>query len=148
MWWHRDDTTGARRRSPRDTAPDGDALELVGIGAHERDALYQFETADGTDVSLHDLDCTGIDVRPLDQSITLSFADDSGPAPALVMCFEGARIVRWRRDQPLAPARHAGQVRDLAWDNRRELELHLVDDAIAFTATRLTVTTRGLPAPR
>lgn len=97
---------------------------------------------------MHDLDCTGIDIRPLDQSITLSFADDSGPAPVLVMCFEGAQVLRWRRDPTLAPARYAGQVRDLAWENGRELELHLIDDVIAFTATRLTVTTRGFPTPR
>lgn len=123
-------------------------MDLVGIGAHERDALYQFETTDGTCVTLHDLDCAGIDVRPLERTVTLSFTDDSGPAPVLTMRFEGARILSWRSEPSPAPADHAGQVRDLAWDNGQEFELHLIDDVVAFTATRLTVTARRLPGLR
>ncbi|WP_409485227.1 hypothetical protein [Arsenicicoccus dermatophilus] len=130
---------------PHGGVPTGDPVELVGIAHHDRGSLYQFVTTDGTYVTLHELACAGVDVRFLERTLTLLFTHERSSGPVLRMHFAGARILRWRLDTPVAPDEHRGQASDLWWDNRQTFALYLIDDEIAFTATRLTVTTHGMP---
>ncbi|GID46642.1 hypothetical protein Aca07nite_39170 [Actinoplanes capillaceus] len=129
--------------------------------------LYEFTTASGLRVFLHDLACVDIQYRPLTRELILTFDDPpAGDDPAITvnLAFSNAEILQWERvnGEPVEQTvvdehpRVRGQVSGLSAYGRPNpaftgvmFELVLLDLSIAFVTETVTVTaTEGVWQPQ
>jgi hypothetical protein len=132
--------------------------EIVGISTDPRHnvtsggaGLYEFWTAGGVPVYLHDTTLISMELRPRDRRFVVRF-DYSDPqwtppaasqTPIIVMEFEEVTILEWIQDSDGgedAPADVNGQVSDFAHFSPNAFQLTTYQSDIRFTAGKLTVT--------
>jgi hypothetical protein len=135
------------------------------VGAHSDPArgvnvdagLYEFFTADGAHVYLHDTHCLGLSYRPGPQPVlTAEFAynrewvpPELTGQPVIVLRFLGAHLLSWHTDPDEANTYRddsvpGGQVSDLSWDGARTFTLTLLTVTVTLTAHTVEVSTRPL----
>lgn len=151
-----------RLREPADGAPSPShtSCRFVGTSAEPGRGvlrgvgLYQFDTADGVPVSLHDTDCIGLDYTPGPHpTLTAKFRYDPdwtppvlAARPVVVIRFLGAHILAWETDLDEAdtyenPNAVGGQVSNLDWDGHRLFTLDLLTVRVDVTAHTVEVST-------
>lgn len=140
--------------------------EIIGVTDDPRNGvasggtgLYEFWTADGVPVYLHDTTLIGLEWQPVRRWLGLRFVYDdpqwTPPAavrtPIVAMDFEGVVIFEWSQDNEGfegAPAEFAGQVEDFSYDGRDGFELVTAQSVLGFTARRLTVALKSAESGR
>jgi hypothetical protein len=151
-------TTKGESASQRATSAARRRAEIVGVtndpqrrlNAYRHD-LYEFRTDEGVRVRLHDTGLISVELRPIDQTLTLRFdyndprwtPPEAVPTPVVVMRFEEVTIHEWEQDpndgdEP--PAETHGQVEDFEYDDGETFRLTTCSFTVEFTASRLTIT--------
>ncbi|WP_433008617.1 hypothetical protein [Kribbella sp. CA-294648] len=146
-----------RETSPGAVVQDAPATEILGVTDDPRHdvasggtGLYEFRTAGGVPVYLHDTTLTSLEWQPVLRRLVVRFAYDDPqwtPAeavdtPVVVMAFDDVVIREWRQDhedEESAPANVAGQVSDFSYDGGDSFGLVTYQSEISFRAKRLTV---------
>jgi hypothetical protein len=160
--------SGSRRR--RSAAPDPPALpstrcRFAGVsteawrGVQPGAGLYDFWTADGAHVRLHEADCTGLTYTPGPRPTVIArftFPAEWVPVgleqrPVVVIRFHEAHVLAWETDADeeetyADPGAQGGQVSILDWDGHRLFTLDLLTVRVELTAQAVDVTTEALPA--
>jgi hypothetical protein len=113
--------------------------------------LYEFWTAGGVPVYLHDTTLVSIELRPPDRRLIVRFdysnsqltPPEAARTPIIVMQFDEVTISEWTQDSEAdagTPAEVNGQVEDFAHFNGNEFRLTTYQSEVQFTAGRLAVT--------
>lgn len=121
--------------------------------------LYEFWTADGVPVYLHDTTLISLDWQPVRRRLGLRFVYDDpqwtppevARTPIVLMDFERVVLLEWSQDNEGhedAPDEVAGQVADFSYDGRDGFELVTAQSVIGFTASRLTVALKSAESGR
>ncbi|NEA32025.1 hypothetical protein [Streptomyces sp. SID13031] len=121
--------------------------EIVGVSDDPRhgvasggSGLYEFWSADGVPVYLHDTTLVSVLWEPVLRGLGLRFAGDG--AASVAMRFEGVVILEWSQDNEGlddAPDEVAGQVSEFSYDGGDGFELVTAQSVVGFTATRVSV---------
>lgn len=119
--------------------------KFIGFAEGDTD-LYEFHTSSGEYVYVHDMECIGIDFRPLTRQLLLTLENSSSDLMArlaLVLTFEGAEVYQWEiRGEGDATgteqARDRGQVSDLSMIGPASFSISLLELAVSFHATSVT----------
>lgn len=149
-------TTGAQL-STQSTAG-GAPTQFVGFsrepdrGVSAGTGLYEFDTADGVPIYLHDAYCRTLTFSPGGPpTFTLVFEFDPEWVPGQLtdptfsMLFSDAVILTWAHDGlgPDPAGVPGGQVSEFDWDGARTFTLCLLSEVITFTATKVEVRHSG-----
>jgi len=131
--------------------------EIIGVTTDPRHdvasggtGLYEFWTADGVPVYLHDTTLVSVELRPPERSLVLRFDYDqpqwtpalASRTPIVVMQFDDVVISEWTQDPDSddeTPADVRGQVANFAHFDGKAFRLTTYQSEIQFTAGRLTV---------
>ncbi|MBK8460065.1 MAG: hypothetical protein IPL43_07650 [Micropruina sp.] len=136
---------------PADPLPRTRLVGIVPIGTSSTPSdLFEFETADGLRVSLHEVDCVAISFQPARALLTLEMAWDATspiqpPASELerfTLKFSGAFVQHWEADKENS-GQHSGQVRSLGRYGGRGFALQLADLAIHLEADEVALVLQG-----
>ncbi|MCZ2828713.1 hypothetical protein O2W14_07715 [Modestobacter sp. VKM Ac-2986] len=117
---------------------------------------YQFSTADGVPVRLHDMQFIGLHRRVRPPTLTLRFRYDDPDwtppeavaTPVAVFAFLGVQIWQWEDDHDLfeVPDDVRGQVGTFDWHAPTStFSLETINTTLFFSADRLTVHLEPLP---
>lgn len=117
---------------------------------------YDFRTADGVRVRLHDMPFTSAEHRVWPPTLTLRFRYDDPDwtppeavaTPVAVFAFTGVQIWHWEDDHDLdeVPDDARGQVGSFDWyAPTNTFELGTINTTLLFSADRLTVRLEPLP---
>jgi hypothetical protein len=156
VWWRRR-RVGSASPYPRTVARR--RAEITGVTTDPRHnlassgtGLYEFWTAGGVPVYLHDTGLISVELRPIDRILTLQFEyndprstpPEAIPMPVVVMRFEEVTIREWEHDASDGgdgpPTEVDGQVGDFEYDDGETFRLTTYSFAVEFTASRLTIT--------
>ncbi|MFK4087086.1 hypothetical protein ACI2LF_23460 [Kribbella sp. NPDC020789] len=130
--------------------------EIIGVTTDPRHdvasggtGLYEFWTADGVPVYLHDTTLVSVELRPPERSLVLRFdyepqwtPEAAARTPIVVMQFDEVAISEWTHDPESddeTPAVVRGQVEDFAHFDGNAFRLTTYQSEIQFTAGRLAV---------
>ncbi|WBQ06835.1 hypothetical protein [Kribbella sp. CA-293567] len=123
----------------------GVATEIVGVTDDPRRGIagggtgvYEFWTADGVQVYLHDTTLVSVLWEPVRGKLGFRFEAERD----VLIEFEGVVILEWSQDNEGvegAPEDLPGQVSDFSYDGWNGFELMTAQSVIGFTARKLVV---------
>jgi hypothetical protein len=159
MFWRRRTERGKQSsRGSSDVQPGRPKTEIVGVTTDPRHdvasggtGLYEFWTAGGVPVYLHDTTLVSIELRPPERRLIVRFdygspqwtPPEAAQTPIIVMQFDEVTISEWTQDSEAddeTPVEVNGQVEDFAHFNGNAFRLTTYQSEVQFSAGRLAVT--------